>query len=61
MPEAEAKLNFYINDGKGVIGFGDGFFIANISDGKYKIDISGEEEQELLNLLELNKEQVFSK
>lgn len=61
LPEAEAMLNFYINNGKGAIGFGDGFFVANISDGKYKIDLSEAEEQEFLKLLGVSKEQVFSK
>jgi hypothetical protein len=62
LPNPNATLNLYINDnGKGIIGFGDRFFIAEFSNGKYKMDISEEEEQEFLKLLGVSKDQIFAK
>ena len=62
LPNPEAMLYLYRNNGgKGVIGFGDGFFVAEFSGGKYKMDISGGEEEEFLKLLGVGKEQIFRK
>ena len=62
LPEPEATLTFHVNKGgRSVIGFGDGFFVADFSGGRYKMDISGEEAQEFLKVLGISKEQVFGK
>ena len=62
LPQASATLNLYLeNNGKGVIGFGNGFFVSEFSGGKYKMDISDAEEQEFLQLLGISQEDVFSK
>ena len=62
LPNPEATLYLYINnDGRGIIGFGDGFFVAEFSGGTYKMDISEGEEQEFLKLLGVSKEQIFRK
>ena len=62
LPNPEATLYLYANDNRrSAIGFGAGFLVAEFADGKYKMDISGDEEQEFLTLLGVSKEQVFSR
>ena len=62
LPQARVTLNLYLeNNGKGVIGFGDGFFVAEFSGGKYKMDISEEEKQEFLQLMGTSQEELSSK
>lgn len=62
LPQAKLTLNLYREkNGKGVIGFGNGFFVAEISGGKYKLEISDQEEKEFLQLLGTSREEIFSK
>jgi hypothetical protein len=62
LPQPSAQLNLYIEgDGKGVVGFGDAFFVMEFSGGRYMMDISSEEKQEFLQLLGTNQEEVFRK
>lgn len=59
LPQPSVQLNLYIEgDGKGVIGFGDAFFVMEFC-GRYMMNISSEEKQEFLQLLGTNQEEVF--
>ena len=60
LPAAPVTLFFQRkNDGKGQIGFGKGFFVAEFADGKYKMDISDDEVRDFIKLLGANEEQLF--
>ena len=60
LPEPPVTLFFEIrNDGKGKIGFGKGFFVAEFANGHYKMDISENEVRDFLVLLGLNEERLF--
>ncbi len=60
-PKSEGTLNLYgESKPKRVIGFGDGFFVAEFSRGIYKLDISEREQQEFLQLLGASHAEVFS-
>jgi hypothetical protein len=62
LPQHDAQLNLYIEgDGKGVVGFGDGFFVMEFSGSRYMMSISNEEKQEFLQLLGSSQEEVFPK
>ena len=45
------------NDGRGEIGFGRNFFIADLATGKQTMEISDEEARDFLNLVGINEQQ----
>jgi hypothetical protein len=47
------------NDGKGKIGFGKGFLVAEFANGHYKMDISEKEVRDFFSLLGVNEELLF--
>ena len=57
LPEAPITLLLQNrNDGKGKIGFGKGFFVAEFANGHYKMDISENEVRDFLGLIGVNEE-----
>ena len=60
LPEPPVTLSLQLrNNGKGKIGFGKGFFVAEFSGGHYKMDISDDEVRDFLGLIGVRKESVF--
>jgi hypothetical protein len=57
LPDARVTLFLQIRgNGRGKIGFGDGFFVAEFADGRYQMDISDNEVHDFLSLIGANEE-----
>jgi hypothetical protein len=57
-----APVTLYLqnkNNGKGKIGFGKGFFVAEFANGQYEMEISDDELRDFLNLIGASEEQLF--
>jgi hypothetical protein len=61
-PDPLAVISFSMSrGGKAKLGLGDGFFVAEFSQGKYMLDLSKREQQEFFNILGVDQNLVLKR